>query len=98
MHRNGVKTGCVPRESDEVQEDEAMDCVPEMNTIDHYIGMHPIERGARFAFAASSYLFARSALSSPPSSFAAGPAAVPKPPRPARAGAGATTPRDGLAR
>jgi hypothetical protein len=33
MHWNGVKNGCVPRESDEVTEDEAMDCVHEMNTI-----------------------------------------------------------------
>jgi hypothetical protein len=57
MHWNGVKNGCVPRESDEVTEDEAMDCVHEMNTINHYIGMHPIERGARVEFGAAPYLF-----------------------------------------
>ena len=29
----------------EVEEEEGLDCVHEMNTINHYIGMHPIERG-----------------------------------------------------
>jgi hypothetical protein len=57
LHWNGVENGCTVRESQEVEEDEPLDCVHEMNTINHYIGMHPIERGARVEFAASPYLF-----------------------------------------
>jgi hypothetical protein len=62
MHWNGVKNGCKPRESDEITEDEAMDCVHEMNTINHYIGMQPIERGAKFEFAVAPYLFVLSGV------------------------------------
>ena len=58
LHWTGVENGCKPRESDEVQEDEGLDCVHEMNTINHYIGMHPIEQGAQVEFAAAPYLFA----------------------------------------
>lgn len=56
---NGVKNGCELRKSKEVDEDnEALDCVHEMNTINHYIGMHPIADGARREIAAAPYLFA----------------------------------------
>lgn len=57
MHWNGVQNGCKVRESQEVFEDEALDCIHEMNTINHYIGMHPIERGAQVEFALAPYLF-----------------------------------------
>jgi hypothetical protein len=57
MHWNGVANGCKPRENAEVYEEEGLDCVHEMNTINHYIGMHPIERGAQLEFAAAPYLF-----------------------------------------
>jgi hypothetical protein len=58
MHWDSVRNGCRVRESQEVLEEEPLDCVHEMNTINHYIGMHPIERGARLEFAAAPYLFA----------------------------------------
>ena len=57
MHWNAVRNGCTVRESKEVYEDEGLDCVHEMNTINHYIGMEPLERGARLEFAAAPYLF-----------------------------------------
>jgi len=62
MHWNGVRNGCQPRESEEVYEEEGLECVEEMNTINHYIGMHPIERGAQIEFALSPYLFALSGV------------------------------------
>jgi hypothetical protein len=58
MHWNDVRSGCKPRESQEVYEEEGLDCVHEMNTINHYIGMHPIDRGAQLEFVAAPYLFA----------------------------------------
>ncbi len=57
MHWNGVKNGCRLVARAEVEEEEALDCVHEMNTINHYIGMEPIEVGARLEFAAAPYLF-----------------------------------------
>jgi hypothetical protein len=57
MHWTSVKNGCKARESGEVYEEEGLDCVHEMNTINHYIGMEPIERGAQIEFAAAPYLF-----------------------------------------
>jgi hypothetical protein len=57
MHWTAVTNGCKARESDEVEEEEGLDCVHEMNTINHYIGMEPIERGARIEFAAAPFLF-----------------------------------------
>jgi hypothetical protein len=57
MHWNGVRNGCTKIEQEEVYEEEALDCVEEMNVINHYIGMHPIEMGAKLEFAAAPYLF-----------------------------------------
>lgn len=57
MHWNAVRNGCTSLGREEVHEEEPLDCVHEMNTINHYIGMHPIERGARLEFAAAPYLF-----------------------------------------
>ena len=57
MHWTGVKNGCVGEERAEVAASEGLDCVEEMNTINHYIGMEPIEYGARREFAAAPYLF-----------------------------------------
>jgi hypothetical protein len=62
MHWNGVKNGCKMVAREEVYEEEALDCVEEMNTINHYIGMHPMEKGAQLEFAASPYLFAAFAV------------------------------------
>ncbi len=57
MHWNGVVNGCKGQERAEVADDEGLDCVHEMNTINHYIGMEPIERGAQIEFAIAPYLF-----------------------------------------
>ncbi len=58
MHWNGVENGCKARVDAEVDEDEeGLDCVHEMDTINHYIGMEPIARGAQLEFAAAPYLF-----------------------------------------
>ena len=55
---NGVKNGCDLRKSKEVDEDnEALDCVHEMNTINHYIGMKPIAEGAKFEISLAPYMF-----------------------------------------
>ena len=62
MYWNGVENGCTLQEGRDVYEDEAMDCVHEMNTINHYIGMHPIEQGAALEFAAAPYIFIASGL------------------------------------
>ncbi len=45
FHMNGVFNGCKKVEKREVQEDEALDCVHEMDTINHYVGMYPIAAG-----------------------------------------------------
>jgi hypothetical protein len=57
MHWNAVKNGCQLVERAEVQEDEPLDCVHEMNTINHYIGMHPIEEGAQIEFKIAPWVF-----------------------------------------
>jgi len=57
MHWDGVRNGCHGAERAEIADEEGLDCVEEMNTINHYIGMEPIERGARMEFAAAPYLF-----------------------------------------
>ena len=45
FHMNGVFNGCEKVESDEITEDIALDCVHEMDTINHYVGMYPIAAG-----------------------------------------------------
>ncbi len=59
MHWNAVRNGCTSAERAElsVEEGQGLDCVDEMNTINHYIGMEPIESGAQFEFAVAPYLF-----------------------------------------
>jgi hypothetical protein len=57
FHFDSVQNGCQIRASQEVDEDEALDCVHEMNTINHYIGMHPIADGARIEQMAAPYIF-----------------------------------------
>ncbi len=46
FHMNGVFNGCSIRQSDELHIDDALDCVHEMNTINHYVGMYPIASAA----------------------------------------------------
>ncbi|MES9829180.1 MAG: hypothetical protein ABW201_12995 [Candidatus Thiodiazotropha sp.] len=45
FHMNGVFNGCKKQEKAEIAEDEALDCVHEMDTINHYVGMYPIAAG-----------------------------------------------------
>ena len=45
FHMNGVFNGCKKQEKAEIVEDEALDCVHEMDTINHYVGMYPIAAG-----------------------------------------------------
>jgi len=45
FHMNGVFNGCRKVERAEIQEKEALDCVHEMDTINHYVGMYPIAAG-----------------------------------------------------
>ncbi len=42
---NGVFNGCQKVKKAEIHEDEALDCVHEMDTINHYVGMYPIAAG-----------------------------------------------------
>ncbi|MBW2234694.1 MAG: hypothetical protein JRG85_04750 [Deltaproteobacteria bacterium] len=73
MHWNGVQNGCRLMGREDVFEEEPLDCVHEMNTINHYIGMHPIERGAELEFAVAPYLFGLSAVMLVAALFYAGP-------------------------
>ncbi len=45
FHMNGVFNGCKLVVKDEITEDETLDCVHEMDTINHYVGMYPIAAG-----------------------------------------------------
>ena len=56
FHMNGVFNGCRKIESAEIQEDQALDCVHEMDTINHYVGMYPIAAGGVIERAFSPFL------------------------------------------
>lgn len=45
FHMNGVFNGCTLQKKVEILEEEALDCVHEMDTINHYVGMYPIAAG-----------------------------------------------------
>lgn len=45
FHIDRVANGCAMRNSKEVLEKEALDCVHEMDTINHFVGMFPIASG-----------------------------------------------------
>ncbi len=57
FHMNGVFNGCQAVESDEIIEEETLDCVHEMDTINHYVGMYPIASGGALENAVSFFLF-----------------------------------------
>jgi hypothetical protein len=57
FHVNRISNGCVMRESKEVLEKEALDCVHEMDTINHFVGMYPIASGAPVEKLLSPFLF-----------------------------------------
>jgi hypothetical protein len=56
FHMNGVFNGCTRVEKAEIQEEEALDCVHEMDTINHYVGMYPIAAGGVVERAFSPFL------------------------------------------
>lgn len=56
FHMNGVFNGCKKVEKEEISEDEALDCVHEMDTINHYVGMYPIAAGGVIERAFSPFL------------------------------------------
>ena len=58
FHMNGVFNGCSIVVKDEIIEDEALDCVHEMDTINHYVGMYPIAAGGPVERAFSQFLMA----------------------------------------
>jgi hypothetical protein len=56
FHMNGVFNGCQKVEKAEIREHEALDCVHEMDTINHYVGMYPIAAGGVIERAFSPFL------------------------------------------
>ncbi len=56
FHMNGVFNGCKKVEKAEIREHEALDCVHEMDTINHYVGMYPIAAGGVVERAFSPFL------------------------------------------
>ena len=56
FHMNGVFNGCQKIESAEIREEQALDCVHEMDTINHYVGMYPIAAGGVIERAFSPFL------------------------------------------
>ncbi len=58
FHINGVFNGCRKQDKVEIQEDEALDCVHEMDTINHYVGMYPIAAGGPVERGYSQFLMA----------------------------------------
>ncbi len=56
FHMNGVFNGCKKVEKTEIVESEALDCVHEMDTINHYVGMYPIAAGGVIERAMSPFL------------------------------------------
>ena len=56
FHMNGVFNGCKKIEKLEITEEEAIDCVHEMDTINHYVGMYPIAAGGVVERAFSPFL------------------------------------------
>ena len=56
FHMNGVFNGCRPVKKAEIEEAEPLDCVHEMDTINHYVGMYPIAAGGVVEKAFSQFL------------------------------------------
>ncbi|HEY9051762.1 MAG TPA: hypothetical protein VIQ03_09480 [Gammaproteobacteria bacterium] len=56
FHFNGVFNGCKKIEKKEIYEEEELNCVHEMDTINHYVGMYPIASGGPIERALSQFL------------------------------------------
>jgi hypothetical protein len=57
FHTDGVFNGCRLVESEEIVEDEKLDCKHEMDAINHYVGMYPIAAGAPVERAFAPFIF-----------------------------------------
>ena len=62
FHMNGVFNGCTLQDNREVEEDEALDCVHEMDAINHFVGMYPIASGGVLEKALSPFLLSMLAV------------------------------------
>ncbi|MCW8957352.1 MAG: hypothetical protein OQL09_10750 [Gammaproteobacteria bacterium] len=58
FHFNGVFNGCTKRVVKELHEEEALNCVHEMDVINHYVGMYPIASGGPIERVLSQFLVA----------------------------------------
>lgn len=58
FHVDRVANGCTLHASKEILEKEALDCVHEMDTINHFVGMFPIASGGPVEKLLSPFLFA----------------------------------------
>ena len=58
FHLNGVFNGCKQAGRAEIVEEETLDCVHEMDTINHYVGMYPIAAGGPVELSFSLFLLA----------------------------------------
>jgi len=56
FHMSGVFNGCERIENVEIVEEEVLNCVHEMDTINHYVGMYPIASGGVIEKALSPFL------------------------------------------
>lgn len=57
FHANGVFNGCTLQQKAEIEEDEVLDCVHEMDAINHFVGMFPIASGGVVEKMFSPFLF-----------------------------------------
>jgi len=57
FHVDRVANGCTLRDSKEILEKEALDCVHEMDTINHFVGMFPIASGGPVEKLLAPFLF-----------------------------------------
>jgi len=57
FHTNGVTNGCTQLDSTEILETEVLDCVHEMDAINHFVGMYPIASGGVIEKGFSQFLF-----------------------------------------
>ena len=62
FHMNGVFNGCSKMDKAEIDEDVALDCVHEMDTINHFVGMYPIASGGVLEKAFSPFLLSMLAV------------------------------------
>ena len=62
FHMNGVFNGCPHVEKAEIREDVKLDCVHEMDAINHFVGMYPTGAGGAVEKAFSPFLLAFLAL------------------------------------